>query len=295
LVEHSYNSITNGLVITLAINGSDIYAGGNFYSLGGLKRKNIARINNLTGAADPLWNPGANQDVNFIVADITGLYVGGTFDSIGSVNRKGIAKLEITTGAVDINWNPNPNSNIFFPFIKTMTIVGDDIYVGGHFTEIGGVGINSIAKINTSTGIVDPIWNPSATNYSICEFNSIAVSGENVFVSGDFTEIGGVNRFKLAKLDDVFGSIDVSWDPNPQNLAIIKSLVIDGNDIYIGGNFLGIAGAPINHIARVNKVTGIVDTDWNSNMDISSQVETIAIHGNNIYVGGFFSTVGGII
>ena len=45
----------------LAVSGSEIFVGGDFSSIGGQSRSRIAKLSGTgTGAADPIWNPGAN-------------------------------------------------------------------------------------------------------------------------------------------------------------------------------------------------------------------------------------------
>ena len=63
MADGTWNPNANGTVLSIAISGSDIYAGGNFTSIGGLTRKNIAKLNNTDGSADGTWNPDANGPV----------------------------------------------------------------------------------------------------------------------------------------------------------------------------------------------------------------------------------------
>ena len=56
----NWNPNANFIVYTIGINGSDIYAGGIFISIGGQTRNRIAKLNNTTGAADATWNPNSN-------------------------------------------------------------------------------------------------------------------------------------------------------------------------------------------------------------------------------------------
>ena len=42
-------------VYTIAVSGSDIYAGGDFALIGGQTRNHIAKLDNTTGAANPTW------------------------------------------------------------------------------------------------------------------------------------------------------------------------------------------------------------------------------------------------
>ena len=122
-----------GAVNSLIINGSDIYVGGYFTSIGGLARNNIAKLNNTNGGADTDWNPNANSIVEVLTTNGIDLYVGGGFTSIGGQLRNRIAKLNITDGSADANWNPDADF-----IIRAIAINGNDIYVGGEFSTMAG-------------------------------------------------------------------------------------------------------------------------------------------------------------
>ena len=68
---------TNGAVVALTANGTDIYAGGNFTTAGGAPANRIAKWD---GSA---WSPlgsGMDGQVNALLADNSGhLFVGGNF------------------------------------------------------------------------------------------------------------------------------------------------------------------------------------------------------------------------
>ncbi|MEG4043864.1 Ig-like domain-containing protein, partial [Microcoleus sp. Pol17C2] len=73
----------------------------------------IAKLNPTTGAADPTFNPNANNTVRAIALDSSGNpIVGGDFITIGAQPRIAIAKLNPTTGAADATFNPNADSTV---------------------------------------------------------------------------------------------------------------------------------------------------------------------------------------
>lgn len=71
--------IGSGAVISLAVSGSDIYAGGNFTFIGGQYRNHIAAIDTSTGLATA-WNPGVTG-TNVSSLSISGsiIYICGNF------------------------------------------------------------------------------------------------------------------------------------------------------------------------------------------------------------------------
>ena len=96
----------------MTLNGTDIFIGGAFNTIGYVIRNSIARINNSTGDVDATWNPNANGNVYSIVISGNDIFVGGAFTNIGSQTRNYIAKLNNSTGAADATWNPNSNNTV---------------------------------------------------------------------------------------------------------------------------------------------------------------------------------------
>jgi hypothetical protein len=63
-LDASWNPNADGIVRALALSGGDLYAGGNFGSIGGQSRAFIAKLSTSgSGAADPTWDPNANSQV----------------------------------------------------------------------------------------------------------------------------------------------------------------------------------------------------------------------------------------
>ena len=268
-------------VYTVNKNGSDIYVGGIFTSIGGGSRNRIAKLNNTTGATDLQWDPNANGRVSTIAIDGNDIYVGGDFTSLGGESIASLAKFSNITGIVDPTWNPSPNGDI-----NTIYINGSDIYIGGLFTSIGGQLRRCVARLNNTTGAADPLWNPDAYN----RVYAIAVSGSDIYVGGSFLSIFGVTRRGIAKLNNTTGAVDLIWNPNPN--GDVNTIAINGSDIYAGGTFNSIGGATGTSLAKLNITTGGADPSWNAN--VFGVVHSIIIDGSNIYAGGGFTTIGGV-
>jgi len=289
-VDADWNPNANDIVYAIAVSGNDIYVGGVFNgsnSIGGLTRSRIAKLNNTNGEADAIWNPNANNAVYAIAISGSDIYVGGVFNgsnSIGGQPRNRLARLNNTNGQADESWNPNAND-----IVRTIAISGSDIYVGGEFNgsnSIGGQTRNRIAKLNNTTGQADASWNPNVNN----SVHTIAASGSDIYVGGNFTSIGIVARNRVAKLNNTNGLADASWNPNAG--GPVRTIAISDNDVYVGGLFTTIGGEARNFIAKLNNTNGQADANWNP--IAGHWVNTIAISGSDIYVGGAFTSIGGV-
>src|SRR5436309_487649 len=96
----------SGVVATLVVNRTTVYAGGVFSSIGGQARNYLAALDATTGLA-PTWDPNPDGQVNALAVDGTTVYAGGYFTSIGGQARNDLAALDAATGLATA-WNPAP-------------------------------------------------------------------------------------------------------------------------------------------------------------------------------------------
>ena len=269
---------SNGSINTICASGNRIYVGGNFNFIGGFVMNNIAALDTFYGNAF-FWNPNANGSVSTIVVHGNRVYAGGSFTNIGGQNRNRIAALDTMTGAAMI-WNPNANNTV-----RAIELSGDKIYLGGYFTNLDGtISRNHIASVDTIYGNATP-WNPNANNYVY----SIYSKGDKIYVGGLFYNVSGQTRNNIACIDSSTGLV-TAWNPGTNTLVSV--ITNDGNKLYCGGGFTSINNQTRNYIASLDLISGTL-TSFNPNAGSSStQINTIKVIGNRIYVGGNFTTMG---
>jgi hypothetical protein len=279
----NWNPDANFPVTTLAVSGKTVYAGGKFTRLGGQGRIRIAALDSTTGLATP-WDPGANNAVMTLAVSGNTIYVGGFFTITGGQSRNLIAALDATTGLAT-NWNPNAtgptNAGVW-----TLAVNGNNVYVGGEFTSIGGQNRSGIASLDATTGLATS-WNPDAGGGSsgyIMGAYDFAFSGNTVYVAGNFTSIGGKNRSGIAALDATTG-LATNWNPNPTSYyPFVQRLALNGNTLYVAGHFGSIGGQNRIGIAALDATTGLA-TSWKP--DLIQHVMDIEVSENTVYFGGF--------
>src|SRR5690606_25380341 len=131
----NWNPDADGRIETLVVHGSTVYAGGQFNTIGGQPRGDLAALDAVTGVATA-WNPaitGTNAGVNVLQISGNTLYVGGFFTAAGGQSRRSLAAFNLTTGLVT-GWNPSANPTGLFPG-RIDRMLADDpvVYVAGGF------------------------------------------------------------------------------------------------------------------------------------------------------------------
>ncbi len=288
-LDTAWNPNPDGGVLALAVSGDTVYVGGFFTTIGGQVRKGIAALDAGTGAATA-WNPNSEYGVFALAVAGDTVYAGGSFTAIGGQTRFNLAALDATTGAATA-WNPKPDGRV-----SALAVSGDTVYAGGLFGSIGGQKRSLIAALDAATGVATA-WNPNAEGATCpppCRFPpplALAVSGNTVYVAGDFTTIGGQARSSLAALDATTGAA-TAWNPNPG--YGVMALAVSGDTVYVGGGFTAIGGQARNNIAALDATTGAA-TAWNPNPDIGTYgVLALAVSGNTVYAGGGFAQISGV-
>ena len=243
----------------------------------------IAQSPVLPAFSDDNWSslggsPGANNQVNASVVDASGnLYIGGSFTGVGETKANYIAK-----------WDGNSWSALGSGLngqVNALALSGSDLYAGGNFTTAGGGEATNIAKWNGSS------WTALGSGMNSNVF-ALAVSGNDLYAGGAFTMAGGVAATNIAK-----------WDGN--NWSALRSgmnsnvyaLAVSGSDLYAGGAFTTAGGIAATNIA---KWTGSNWTALGSGVGYYSsfgynEVYALAVSGSDVYIGGRFTTVSGVL
>jgi hypothetical protein len=126
------NTTFNGLLYASSSDGNGgWYVSGNFTSINGVARSNIAHIT-ATGSLDRGWNPSPDSTVLALARSGSVLYIGGQFGAVAGKTRNNLAAVSYTGGILP--WNPNANN-----YVNTIAQSGGIIYVGGNYTTLSPI------------------------------------------------------------------------------------------------------------------------------------------------------------
>ncbi|MBK9417981.1 MAG: delta-60 repeat domain-containing protein [Flavobacteriales bacterium] len=188
-VDPSFTLVVNGPVNALALDGSDLYVGGQFSDIGGQLRANLAKLNSATGSVSVDWTPEPNAGINRLVVFGEKLYVGGTFSAIAGRQQVGLALLNKSTGTIDAN-----HISLESGSATEMVRSGDKLYVCNPSSGGAGYSARHIAGL-TSANDSPALSFPEANGPVRCLAND-GLGGW--YVGGEFTEIGGQPNSYLA-------------------------------------------------------------------------------------------------
>jgi hypothetical protein len=321
-----WNPSPDASIQSLVLNGSTIYVGGGFANIGGQARTALAEIDISTGLATA-FDLAITGSVSALAVNGLNLYIGGTFSTVSGVDRLNAAKILISSSAV-LSWVVNPTAAVyalagdgtdvavggsfvltgatrrdiaafdgvtgavtsFHPVIPGgstiyMAVDGSTLYIASDFVSVNGDARSGIAAVDTVTGATLP-WSPTLDSY----VNSIVVSGSSVFIAGAFATVNGTPRNGFAEIDKNTGTL-LAWDPGATVGGLPATgdqIIIDGNTVYVSGNFDTIGGQARAYIAAINKTTSLA-TSWSPVFDGS--ISSLYVQESELYVTGGFLNI----
>ena len=304
--------------------GGTIYLGGEFSSVGGQPRANLAALDAGTGRVTG-WNPGANEAVYALAGGPDGaLYVGGSFSRVRGESRSRVAKFDPGGGLTD--WTPTVGGGA----VRALAVAGDTVYLGGTFGSVGGQDRVRLAALHTGSAALKS-WRPDADG----RVHAIVVhpGTGTVYAGGFFTTVAGTNRKGIAALTPDTGrptsfvnglaipAYSLAFQASPGSLFVAgagaggtvgaldattgamlwkksgngdtQAVVASSGIVYLGGHFNVIAGASRLHIAAFDAYDGSL-LGWDPGANGNKGVYAMGRVGNrSVLVGGDFTVAGG--
>ena len=188
--------------------------------------------------------------------------------------------------------------------VKGMAQIGNTMVVAGSFTQVeqvnGGPTFtrNHIFSFDVTTGAISTTFVPQLDGK--VESVQPAPDGLSVFVGGYFSTVNGQTHKRIARVYLSNGQNVPGFNANVTSGKRVMDMSIDGNTLYLGGQFSKIGSTNVVDFAALNADTGAVDPQvsfafaGNQNggptrvqrMDISPDGSTIVAIGNFATVNG---------
>jgi trimeric autotransporter adhesin len=287
----SYNT-----VYALAIAGSTVYIGGDFFTINGQTHWYLGAVDATSGAVlswAPKLSGGGYTVVNSIQPSGSSIIVGGRFDYAGEVGatvvRNGLAAFDSTSGA-STSWNPSSGDPATDPVqVVSMAVQANILYVAGTFSQLSGQPRTNIAAIDLPTGTLTN-WAPQADQ----TVQTLLPAGATIYAGGSFSHIGGRPQALVAALDTTTGQA-TDWNPDLRGEAVfgdppqVSALVLDDTNLYIGGQFSRLSNRARSFTAAIDRATGAA-APWTATLVGSPRY--MHVSGSTLYLFGRFASVG---
>ena len=226
------------------------------------------------------------SDVRAFAVHCNTLFVAGAFTELsGAVSVQNLAAINLATGFARGGGFVPPGFGADAA-INALAIAGNELVIGGNFLNAGGAARSRIASFNVVTGVLGATA-PTVNG----PVNAIAVEPPNkIYVGGDFTTFAGQPRTKLAAVMVGTASAEPTWNPAYTGTGAVLALAFNVNRVFVGGSFTGgnLGGTSANYLGAVNNSTG-VNAGW-CGSGASAPVESLAVSGGNVYMGGSFGS-----
>ena len=272
---------TGPMVEAIAVNNNQVFIGGQFASVSGVKARNIAVY---SGGAWHAVGGGTNGEVATLAVAGGYLYAGGSFSTAGGASTGApVARWKLGT-----SFGSTAGWSALGPVfgagsVTSLAFDGSWVILGGNLADCVP---NSPCNNGTSTGTVPC---ETASGYDI-----------NGLIMWNTTNPGTWYY--------PFGCGVTAGSGATATPGDVTSLLLSGTTLYVGGSFdhAGITGASPNQVAAMNiasldlSVLNSTKTKWSKlgtgvgNDANGDSVGSLSTTGGILYAGGSFGSAGGV-
>jgi hypothetical protein len=306
--------VTDGEVETIVKIGNKVIIGGTFTSAAEhgsdvtVPRANIMAFDATTGVIDNSFVPSVNGEVTALLPGIAPdtVYIAGYFNTVNGVTRQKVALLNTIDGSLVTGFKVAGTSAA----VNDLALVGNRLYLGGIFTEVGNVAHVGLATVDATTGKLDPYmniqlqghhnWNGTGAKAATgVERFDTSPDGTKLVVVGNFKTVDGTDHDQAVMIDisTPDNATIANWQTNRYDDACARNAFDDwvrdvafspdGSYFVIVGTGAGFSGTLCDAAARweTNTTGSLLRETW---VDYTGgdTLLSVAITGDAVYVGG---------
>lgn len=228
------------------------------------------------------------------------VYVGGNFTtaeqrSTGTkVRRTAIAAFNKTTGDLIHSFNAEFDNQVK----ALLAMPNGKLLAGGDFKTVNGERRSGTVLLDPATGAIDPSWTLDITSRlssGIVRVNSFALSGQYVYIGGNFTHFSSATAknvyARAAGRVSLDGTPDRSWNPEFNGTVMDLDVSEAGDRFYAAGYFTRSATNTATKAAALSTAPGAAPAvpHWvfeGSAGERSNYQQTVDDSGQLVFIGG---------
>jgi hypothetical protein len=190
----------------------------------------------------------------------------------------------MTTGAPVPGFSGRIDSTAKGATVRSLGVSADGsvLYVGGKFDLIGTTPVSNFGAVNTSNGSINTTFAAPSVNGNV---HAILVGPNRIYLGGAFSKVGGIARSNLAAVMPS-GALD-SWAPLANDVVRSFAMAQDGATVFVGGHFTQMNGVARQSVARVDAVSGALNS-WAIPAGVIDYPQTawaILPYGSRVFIG----------
>lgn len=288
--DYTSNSIA---INSLYTNGNRVWIAGEFFALGGARRRNVGAVHAVSGVVSS-WQgnaAGGAHRVHVVRGEGATVAIAGDIRMVGAKFRPAAAELDLVTGEAT-DWAP------FLGGVTDPSKLGrateievgpHGVYVGGEFGFVNGIPRRFLALVDKATGAVEPLFDAGLTKGARVE--SMLLDGERLYVSGDFeTPVPGYTG--TVALDAASGLVLGNFKLGAGQEVDALSRPFHSDALFVCGPWNQIGDPPVTrqYVAALDPETA-APLPWS--ITPSDKVKNVALVGKRLYLGGEFLLIDG--
>jgi len=278
-----------GPVITMAVDGTKLFVGGDFLSVNGIDQPKIAVLDKTTGAVQPTVDRKLSDRVNTISIVGTKVFVGSynLLGITGDFNNQFMAALDEQTGQ-GLGWIPQPPAipNGWYIAETHLNFQDNRLYYWRDIEEpMDGLSKSLIGALNSDDGTTDPGFNVDVQG----TVTAWTFTSNTLYLAGDFTQVNGTASTNFAAVSLPSGALlPFTEFPSVISGADVRSMAVSNNVVYAAGYFEFVdGGITRTNLAAWDATTGEI-LPWAPQITLPmySSIAIGAIHNGKVYITG---------
>lgn len=182
--------------------------------------------------------------------------------------------------------------------VWAQVVVGNTVYVTGSFTSARPAGAaagtdetprSNLLAYDIRTGELSTSWAPTLNAQGLTL--AASADGTRIFVGGDFTDVSGVAKNRIAALDATTGAVVTSFAASVNSR--VRTLTVGDGVLYAGGLFTTSSGLARSRLAAFSATTGALLT-WAPVSDREVLALAAPAGSGTVVIGGRFTTLNAV-